>query len=343
MVQATVNEPSALLAAFAAHYLELGADLVHLHLDTPHPEAEAAFKNHSKIRITRCDSAYWARVRPIGRPIAHTIRQKVNARRTFAGLTFDWLLLCDADEYLVADQDVSTMLAAQPADLDFLRVGIAEKVLPPGLDPKTIFEGTFRLPQPDGESWAAEIYGPSLATLLGRVVAGHDLGKSFLRRGGDFGLTLHWPIAKTAKDNTPSPPRDPVGAWLPDVYLAHYDALTPLSYLIKLLGKYLANQAILATDRKPGPRHAAREAQILLAVAACASRHPLAKTDMLHRLTPHSIAGLKRFGLLIDLDLAPDRLARKHFPDLNLDFSPAAFDRALRIKHADTLAKMGVT
>ena len=37
-VVATVSEPAALLTAFAAHHLDLGAAAVHLYLDTPNPE-----------------------------------------------------------------------------------------------------------------------------------------------------------------------------------------------------------------------------------------------------------------------------------------------------------------
>lgn len=342
MVQATVHEPFDLLAAFVAHYLELGADLIHLHFDTPHPEAEAAFRGHPKIQMTLCDTAYWARMKPAGRPLAHPKRQRVNARKTFAKLKYDWLFLCDADEYLVPRHDMATMLAAQPAHLDFLRVSMAEKVLPPGLTPDTVFEGVFRLPHPAGQTYAETIYGPQLATVLERVVAGHDLGKSILRRGGDFGINVHWPVARLPKAGSAASPVEPVGAWLPDACLAHYDALTPLYYLVKLLGKHLSDQAIIDTGQIPRLLHRSRVAQIEMAVAACAEHDAVAKTAPLHHLTPQSMQALRNLGLLLELDLAPDRIARKHFPHLNLDFSPATFDRALRIKHATTLAKMGL-
>ncbi len=343
MVQATVNEPLDLLVAFVAHYLELGADLVHLHLDRPHPEAEAVFSGHPKVRLTRCDPAYWASVSPQGRPMNHPVRQMINAKQAYMHLQCDWLLMCDADEYLLPNQDLGVILAAQPATLDFVRVKVAEKILPPDVTPKTIFEGAFRLPRPKGKSYAVEIYGPQVAVLLERVVAGHDIGKSIIRRGGDFALDLHVPLAAPSRPGDLTPPRSPVGDWLPDAYLAHYDALTPLHYLVKLLGKYVTKRKMVQAGRKPGRRHPARELQIELAVSACADPDPVSKTEILHRLTPKSMAGLRKYGLLVDLDLAPDQIARKHFPDVPMDFSPEAFDRALRIKHAVTLEEMGIS
>lgn len=343
MVQATVNEPFALLASFVAHYLELGADLIHLHLDSPHPEAEAAFAGHPKVRLTLCDAAYWAKAAPRGRPLGHPARQMVNARQVYAEMEQDWLLLCDADEYLVLEGDMGIRLAAQPEHLDFLRLHVAEKVVPPGLHPATVFDGTFRLSQPKGENLAEKIYGPELAPMLERILAAHDVGKSVIRRGGDFTLNLHLPVAKAPLPGQTTKNPAPSGRWMADAYLAHYDALTPLHYLIKLLGKHVGNQAIKDAGRKPGPRHASREVQIALAIAACEAEDPVAVTKVLHQLTPVSLAALKEFGLLRDLPIHPDAVARKHFPDLTLDFSPEAFDQALKVKHAAVLAQLGIT
>ncbi len=342
MVQATMNEPLDLLVAFVSHYIDMGADLIHLYLDHPHPEAEALFGNHPKIRMTRCDATYWARVAPKGRPMGLPARQMANSMHEYQQLQHDWMLMCDADEYVVIKQDLGGVLAAIPDSIDYVRVKVAEKVLPPGMVPQTIFEGAFRLPRTKGKAFAAEIYGAKVAPLLERVVAGHDIGKSIVRRGGDFALNVHTAMARQPGPGDLVPPPVPVGEWLPDAYLAHYDALTPLHYLIKLLGKFVAKRTMERAGRKAGPRHPSRELQIELAAAACADPDPVAKTEILHRLTPDSLAALKAFGLLVDLGLAPDLIARKHFPNVALDFTPEAFDRALRIKHAATLAEMGI-
>ncbi len=342
MVQATMNEPLDLLVAFVSHYLDMGADLIHIYLDQPHPEAEALLRGHPKVRLTRCDAAYWARVSPKGRPMGHPARQMANSKHEYAQIQHDWMLMCDADEYVVMKQDLGEYLAAVPARIDFVRVKVAEKVLPPGMIPQTIFEGTFRLPSTKGIALATEIYGAEVAPYLERVVAGHENCKSIVRRGGDFTMNIHNPMRRKPGPKDSVPPPTPVGQWLPDAYLAHFDALTPLHYLIKLLGKYVGKRNMERAGRTAGPRHPSRELQIELAVAACAGPDPVSKTDILHRLTPETMAVMKKHNLLVDLDLAPDQIAGKHFPGVPLDFTPEAFDRSLRIKHAVILDEMGI-
>ncbi len=342
IVQATMNEPLDLLVAFVSHYLEMGADLIDLSLDQPHPDAEALFAGHPKIRMTQCDGTYWARVSPKGRPMGLPARQMMNSREVYKALQHDWMLMCDADEYVRMGQDLGTFLASVPEAVDYVRIRVAEKVLPPDMVPQTIFDGAFRLPRLKGIAYAAEIYGPVIAPMLERVVAGHGVGKSLVRRGRDFPLNVHGPMAHPPRPGDLTPPPEPVGAGVPEAYLAHYDSLTPLHYLLKLLGKFVQRRAMEKVGLKAGRRHPSRELQIALAAKACRDPNPIAKTEILHRLTQGSQTALQKAGLLVDLDLAPDQIARKHFPQLHLDFSPEAFDRALRIKHAATLEAMGI-
>jgi hypothetical protein len=337
-VQAMVNEPVPLLAAFVAHYLNLGADLVTLHLDRPDAAAVQAFGALPKVQLVQCDDAFWAGLSPKGRPPGHPARQIAIIRHVYAQLQHDWLLVCDADELVVPSRKIARLLAEEPERTDYLRIRVAEKVLPPDLTPATVFDGQFRLAPKGAESPAAAIYGPELAVMLERVVSAHDTGKSFVRRGRDMLLGLHRPAA--IQDATAR--RRLEWDWLPDSYLAHFDALTPLHQLTKLLGKHLGNQTILDSGRAPGPRHASRDAQIALAVAACQTPDPAAAMQALHRLTPQSLAALQAHGLLVDLALNPAAVAQQIFPDLDLDFSPQAFDRWLRLKHAPTLAAMGI-
>ncbi len=342
MVQATVNEPMELLVSFVAHHLDLGADLVHLYLDHPHPQAVAAFKGHPKVQITQCDAPYWARVVPRGRPPGLPGRQQANYRHVYDTLQQDWILFCDADEYLAPSEEVAAILARQYARTDYLRIEVAEKVLPPDMQPATVFEGTYRTGQPKGADYALEIYGAALAPMLERVVAAHDVGKSIVRRGLHCTLRTHMPLQVQPGPGHPEAGPKLTWAWMPGTWLAHFDALTPMYYLVKLLARHLVNKAILDSGRRTGQRHPSREEQMAFAVAACAHQNPAGVTEALHRLTPQSMAALRRRGLLVDLALAPDQTAHKYFPDLALDYSPEAFDRALRIKHAATLAAIGV-
>ena len=343
-VQATVNEPLELLVAFVAHYLELGADVIYLYLDAPHPEAEAAFSSHPRVKVTICDDVYWAKLTPKGRPSVVPARQKWNSRHVYSQINTDWLLLCDADEYLVAGCDLGELLGRQPIKTEYLRIRVAEKILEPDVEATSIFDGIFRTAQQKGASLALEIYGRELAPMLERIVAGHDIGKSIIRRGLDCVLGIHQPKRRTIPIGSSQSVQDLQWTWMPEAYIAHFDALTPLYYLVKLLARHLIMQSIQDTGRQPNPiHHRSREAQMLFAVAACATKDPAAVTAALHRPTREQMAALSRHGLVVDLNINPVALTAKHFPALRLDFSPAAFDSALRLRHAQTLARMGVT
>lgn len=334
-VQAMVDEPLPLLLAFVAHYLDLGADAIWLHLDRPCLEAEAALAGEPRVHLVSCDAAWWERVTPGGRPPGHPARQLANIADLHGRLEQDWLLVVDADEFLVMEEDPGTVLARQPAEIDYVQVNVAELVRLPDQVPRSIFEGGFRKPDLMEGPEAGEIYGEALEQFLRRIVAAHGSGKSWTRKCVDAEIRLHRPYAR------PEGP-EPRGIYLDAAIFAHCDALTPLHYMVKLLGKHLGNEAVRAGGRRPGARHPTRDAQIALAVASCTEPEPLALIDLLHRLTPDALEGLKRHGYYLDLAFAPDRAARRRFPGLALDFSPDAFDRALRLRHAETFSRMGL-
>ena len=77
-VVATVAEPLPLLAAFAAHHLQIGAERVRLYLDTPDAGTVRALEAVSGCVVTACDDAYWAARG--GRPADHRDRQVRNAK-----------------------------------------------------------------------------------------------------------------------------------------------------------------------------------------------------------------------------------------------------------------------
>ena len=67
-VVSTMDEPAPLVAAFAAHYLSIGASEVHIFLDQPDPEAEALLAGLPRVYLTVCDAAYWKVNKPRKRP-----------------------------------------------------------------------------------------------------------------------------------------------------------------------------------------------------------------------------------------------------------------------------------
>ena len=76
----TIRAPLPVIARFAAHHLELGAQALHIYLDAPEAETAAFLERHPRIHVTRCDDAWWqATGKP--RPEAHQLRQAHIATR----------------------------------------------------------------------------------------------------------------------------------------------------------------------------------------------------------------------------------------------------------------------
>ncbi|MBN9677612.1 glycosyltransferase family 2 protein [Salipiger bermudensis] len=108
----TIRAPLPVIARFAAHHLELGAQALHIYLDAPEAETAAFLERHPRIHVTRCDDAWWqATGKP--RPEAHQLRQAHNATRCLRAVhdELDWLGHIDADEFLLSDRPVAELLS----------------------------------------------------------------------------------------------------------------------------------------------------------------------------------------------------------------------------------------
>lgn len=325
----TADEPAALLRIFIGHHLRLGAAEVHVFLDRPDPEAVAMLAGlpgcDGKVFLTICDAAYW-RDQPRGsRPPRHTARQKANATRVYREAGLDWLLHCDADEFLLPEAGVGGMgalldeLAAAAPEFDHLMVPVAERVrLRPVADPgrESVFEGALRLPVED----ARAIHGPD-ADYLNDGLTGHRVGKGIVRGGRDLEMGVHFPVP----DGMPRVQRLLRGA-----RLAHFDGLTPLHLALKLLRR--------ASERYPGPprphgAHRIRQFSDMAARAASGVQwRDLA--ERLQTLPEAAAARLEAQGALLRLPL-PALLGAADAP-----LTVAAFDRALIAREAAFLAEL---
>ena len=67
-IVATVDEPPQLVAAFAAHYLALGASEIRLYLDRPDPAAQHLLGRLAGVHVTVCNDQHWAENPPGRRP-----------------------------------------------------------------------------------------------------------------------------------------------------------------------------------------------------------------------------------------------------------------------------------
>ena len=244
---ATVREPAPLTLAFAAHYIALGAAEVHLFLDDPEDPAAEALAALPRTRVVRCDAEYWDR--GLGRrPRATTARQSHNATRAYATTEADWLLHCDADEFLFLRRPLGEDLGRLGPEHGWLRMTVAERVWVEGQS-GGLFDGAFRLPLPPDSALDRRAYGP-LAPMLGRGLAGHVEGKALTATRRGFEVGIHAP-SRPGEDGLP-PWRD---AW--HAVLLHYDGVTPRHWAAKTL-----RYAGLEPDMRRAMLHPARSRQV---------------------------------------------------------------------------------
>lgn len=319
-VVATVDEPAPLIISFAAHYLALGAAEVHLFLDRPNPEAEAALAGLPRLHLTVCDAAYWAQLGR--RPQMHVRRQRHNANSAYKSTGADFLLHCDCDEFV---RDAAVMMAdltAMPLEARFLCLQMAERVQVAGQPEDQIFEGMFRWPIDAFYMVGDVIYGED-ARYLKDGLTGHRVGKAMVRTGLDLTLGLHAPEGWPAYAlSTPG-------------LLLHFDGLTRLHYALKLLRR--AHETVAHGHLRHGRP---RLAQIgAMRNGSADAVWPL--VERLKTLTPEQRHQLEDIGHLDPGGYDP-RPALAQF-GLTPDLSAAAFDAELRARDAAFIAACGLS
>jgi hypothetical protein len=247
------REPQALVLTHLAWHLALGAAEVHLFLDDPTDPVAPLASALPRVRVTRCDAAFWA-AHPTGRrPDRVTARQSFCATRAYGRAGVGWLLHLDADEFLHPQADLAQELARNAALPGALVVPVRERAYATP-DPQALFEGVFRIPRRAADP-AHPLLAP-LAEMAPRGVIGHALGKSITRTGLPLTLHPHFPrpLGGGAPQDVPSRP-------CTAAVLLHFDGLTPRHWLAK--------QRARLGDPRPeawlGPH---RQAQ-LRALAAC--------------------------------------------------------------------------
>jgi hypothetical protein len=317
------REPAALVLTHLAWHLAAGSREVHLFLDEPDdPVAEAA-ASLPGVQVTRCDAAFWANHPSGRRPGLIVTRQVHCATLAYGRAGVDWLLHLDADEFLLQTTPLERELARHRNHPGALLVPVRERVHE-NPHPQTLFEGLFRtpVPKPDRDHPLLQ----PLADMAPAGVIGHSLGKSLTRTGLEVDLHPHFPRPRGG-GRPDAVPRLPCRS----AVLLHFDGLTPLHWLAKML-----RRVPTIASAPAGYLGAHRRAQ-LAAVEAC-GRDPGALGALHDRLrvlpdpAPFLAAGLvERHGF----DPAPAcRQVLGHVPDLSV----AGFDAALRAAEPELLA-----
>lgn len=319
----TMDEPAVLVLAWVAHHLSLGATEVHVFLDRANPDVEEALSDVPKAFVTLCDDAYWAASERRARPIRHTARQKHNATQVYKTRPVDWVLHCDADEFLDLSDNFLDDLASTQART--LRITNLERVRTGRSD--NIFSGGFRGRIPD-RARAQGIYG-RWHEFLEEGMAGYKDGKDIVRTGEDFTMGVHFPLEAATNTRHTDPYVE-----FSSARILHFDGLTPLHNVIKLLKR--ATEPKYQVPRKFG---AQRERQFRFAKNHAAKPHQMRKMlDGVFGLTPFQAGRLE--ACFVDHPFDPSPALESL--GLKLDLSIESFDADLRAREADLISVTGL-
>jgi len=327
-IVATVDEPPQLVVAFAAHHLALGASEIHLYLDRPDADAQRLLATLAGVRVTVCDDAYWADNPPGRRPPLPMGRQRRNANHAYARTEVDWLLHCDADEFLREAGTIRHRMSAAADSTMFLQLKMLERVRHGEEPVRGIFDGLFRRPGHGFEDWGEEVYG-RFARFLQHGLTGHSVGKGLVRTGcDDLRMDVHFPHR---------PGGEAIHAFDSiDNQILHFDGLTPLHLMLKL-ARRLDWPGFLEKAKFKGRgaqmRFTNNKRENARAMAEMVAGTQTVSPVQIERLDARGVLDHTRF------DPAPAIVAA----GLEVDLSVANFDAALRDREAELIGKAGLS
>jgi len=306
-VVTTLKEPLPLTLAFVAHHLEMGAKRIHLFLDDPNDPALPYLEGITELNIRVCDDAFWNGQRPK----IHNDRQRRNANLAFAACQADWLLHCDADEFLEDGPAVGKQLDAMPQDVLVAGLRVRERCFVGGADETNIFSGWGRLPIL-GQRLLPKFYGRA-DSLLHRGMCGYSGGKSFVRRNSGLFVgnhDAHFLGADKKIDHSAHVGR----RWLKRQKIVHFDGLSPRYTAQKMLYKPSG-----ADKRVQQWRSKRRQAQIEMYEKA--EMDPRELFYLLRTVPPHAVRTFKILGRIRQLSIDPAGAAKRRWPDADTSYS----------------------
>ncbi|WP_227284381.1 MULTISPECIES: glycosyltransferase family 2 protein [Paracoccaceae] len=333
----TVREPPVLVQANVAWHLASGASEIHVYLDDPHDPAFYLLKSMPGCRVVRCTLDHWrTQAKRRARPASQVRRQSLNANHALSRTACDWLIHLDADEFLLQERPIAGEMAALNGTAMALQLPVWERIYLPGSAPETLFEGGFMpaLTAPgdarsENRAVARRVFGADRGyRRLGLL--GHAAGKVAVPVGQGFSLSIHTAFLDRGGERARARLRRSTSA-----RILHFDGLTPLHWILKLLRYASYDPEIL--DRIV-TRH--RRSQIADA-AACAGHAPGLRAfhDRLRYLTPRQMGDLQALGLL-DCRAFDPTTGRSN---LALDLTVGAFDAVLQERERTLLESSGLS
>lgn len=184
------RETLPIVQKFVDHYRRAGARQIHLFLDGTDEETQEireVYKADDFVEVTCCNPDFWRRIYPDDADLNLSHKLVGAFKLGIQKNTSDWILFCDADEFVVGDTPLGAALAMLPKDCLGIRLRNTEAVW--GAD-ENIDEpyscGFERSPFTGGQRRKAVlsmlIYGKEWQHMR-RGTAGHVAGKHLLRKG----------------------------------------------------------------------------------------------------------------------------------------------------------------
>lgn len=220
-VTCLAREHSDVILRYARYYIALGADEVVVYWDgADAPDLPAV----PGMSLVACDPALWNRLG--GRPLGLEARQSLVYGLAMQRCRSDWLLICDADEYVFGDISLPLWLDRIPHGADSVRIPVAEAVWGPRDDMGTAWGSSyFRTVWPRQRLWrplGRAIYG-NVAPLMRSGLLGHVEGKQVVRTGRPYSAIRNM---GAERDGTQlSRPAAAVSPRLAGLWLGHFDAI----------------------------------------------------------------------------------------------------------------------
>lgn len=305
-VVTTCLEPTALIVAFVAHHVSLGASRVYVFLDASQPDTEQVLAGIPQCRFTVCDAEYWLEEIGGQRPPATEKRQIRNATRASKAGDVDWLVHLDADEYLHADVPIGDVLSNLPSEVDYLHLPNVERVFDATLPQEALFQGMMRQPLLQGWPKQERLFSPEICQFLHRGVTAHSQGKSMVRTNRDLLQGIHSPRAPADAERLLAFPAL-------NARVLHFDGLTGFHWVMKLLRGWSDRGRGQAVH---GGLVSARQAQIRFVDENQGNMRALMDLhQQVKALMPEDIERLANLGLLSEVRIDPV----KAVADLGLD------------------------
>ena len=316
----TAREPAQLVVSNVIFHLSAGASEVLVYLDDPQDPVADMLIPIKGCRVIRCDAAHWGRLANGRRPKRQTRRQSLNATDAYQNSDLDWLIHLDADEFVYQKRPLAEELFHAPRTPGYITLPVRERVFV-AKHQEALFDGAFRPPFLGRDAFLPALYG-ELAPFLLHGMTGHAAGKACVPVGQGLRLAIHAP--RTA-ENDKLPPLHSTSS-----VLLHYDGLTPLHWVLKLL-RY-------ATQNPEGMVGPHRMAQLEFTKDCRSLDELLEFHDMLKAVDGDQNARLTALGMLEHLPFDIGNEARQALDSLGLSLCAADFDREIKTRNQDLLA-----